>query len=365
MKGPSALSHLCALLMLCASQAIGASALKSDEEIIYFPTNATWSEQDKGWRLAVHGWVFEAERDSLWRNGTLALLKQQLELPPHSNHSQHLQQRGWPFIVDNERNKRISVRIAEREYPLLPSQANGHFYDDLMVDENLTVTANNSPWLGFETVMPEGDARRFRGRVQLISEQGLSVISDIDDTIKLSNVLDKEELLQNTFLHDFQSIPGMAELYQGWSKQGAVFHYVTGSPWQLYPSLSEFIVNYDFPRGSFNMRNFRIKDASLFDFLGSSYDYKITTIDKLIQRYPQRHFILVGDSGEKDPEVYGEIARRHPKQIAAIYIHNVTGESATAQRYQSSFNEYPDKKWKLFNHSKEIEQELSELIPSQ
>lgn len=341
------LSLICCAILLSSTHSLLASPLKTDEEIIYFPTSGSWDAANGTWKIPVHGWIFETENDSLWRNGAMALLRQSLDLKPDSNDSEHLRKRGWRFLVDNERGKDISVRIDNRQFSLSPSRPNGHFEQVIQLDTNNDIKTDR--WLSFETVMPKHDKRQFTGEVQLLSVEGLSVISDIDDTIKQSNVLDKEALLENTFLRDYQAVSGMAALYQHWQKQGAAFHYVTGSPWQLYPPLLDFLLQSGFPKGSFAMRNFRLKDSSLIDFLSSAEEYKIATINELLQRYPKRRFILVGDSGEKDPEVYGQITRQHPGMIAAIYIHNVTGESRESARLKKAFAEIPAQRWQLFN----------------
>jgi phosphatidate phosphatase APP1 len=287
----------------------------------------------------------------------MALLKESLDLKPDSNHSDNLQKRGWRFLIDNERGKDISVRIDNRIFTLSPSQPNGHFKQVIQLDSN--TPQNTDWWLSFDTVMPKRDKRQFTGEVQLLSSQGVSVISDIDDTIKQSNVLDKEALLENTFLREYRAVPGMAGMYHRWAKRRAAFHYVTGSPWQLYPPLYEFIADSGFPKGCFFMRYFRLKDSSFIDFLSSAEDFKITSISALIQRYPQRKYILVGDSGEKDPEVYGEIARRYPNQILAILIHNITDEAKDSPRFISAFKDIKKQHWQIFKEVSEIEMKES------
>jgi len=277
----------------------------------------------------------------------MALLKQSLDLKPESNHSEHLRERGWRFLVDNERGKDISVRIDNSIFSLTPSEPNGHFKQIIQLDSR--DIQNTDRWVTFNTVMPKNDKRHFTGEVQLLSEDGLSVISDIDDTIKQSNVLDKEALLENTFLRDYLPVNGMAALYQHWQEQGAAFHYVTGSPWQLYPPLMDFLLQSGFPKGSFAMRNFRLKDSSFIDFLSSAEEFKIAVINEILQHYPKRRFILVGDSGEKDPEVYGQITRQHPDMIAAIYIHNVTAENRESARLKKAFAGISPEQWQLFS----------------
>jgi len=94
--------------------------------------------------------------------------------------------------------------------------------------------------------------------VRLIEAQGLSVISDIDDTIKLTQIPSGAKVvIRNTFFRDFQPVPAMARMYQAWPD--AAFHYISGSPWQLYRPLSEFLVGPagGFPEGSFHMKNAR------------------------------------------------------------------------------------------------------------
>lgn len=340
-------------LLLCFHSST-ASELKNDEELIYFPTNGSWDESSGHWQVPVHGWIFETERDSLWRNGALSLLKERLGVAPQSEQSGHLLERGWPFLVDNESGKSISVRIDGKAFPLSPSMANGHLYGNLTIKDRGTGSGIAKQWLPFETAMPNGDLRQYRGEVQLLGVHGLSVVSDIDDTIKISNVLDKEALLANTFLRDFQAVPGMAEHYRRWEAAGAAFHYITGSPWQLYPSLSKFLDTSGFPRGSFDMRNFRLKDSSFLDFIASAEEFKVETISTLLQRFPERRFILIGDSGEKDPEVYGAITRRFPNQVAAIYIRNISGETMESPRMQAAFAEIPHQLWRLFNEPDDL-----------
>ena len=78
-------------------------------------------------------------------------------------------------------------------------------------------------------------------------------------------------------------------------------------------------------------------------------------IRPILDRFPQRRFVLVGDSGEKDPEIYAELAPRHPKQISRILIRDVTGEDAKAERYGRIFKGLPRDLWTVFSTPSEIE----------
>ena len=160
--------------------------------------------------------------------------------------------------------------------------------------------------------------------------------------------------LANTFLREFLPVPGMARLYQKWASAGAAFHYLSSSPWQLYPSLLEFIDRQGFPSGSFHLNTFRVKDKSFFNLFQSSQITKPPRIEAILNRYPLRSFILIGDSGEKDPEIYGVIARRYPRQIEHMYIRNVQPDQVQKQRFVRAFNTLPRNQWTLFTDAGEI-----------
>jgi hypothetical protein len=137
--------------------------------------------------------------------------------------------------------------------------------------------------------------------VTLIDPEGVSVISDIDDTIKETEVTaGTRVVLRNTFLKDMQEVPGMASVYNSWWKQGAVFHYVSNSPWQLIPTLLEFFESHKFPRGSAHLR---LHDSVLKAYFTPQAEHKLRSIRGIMRDFPQRKFILIGDSGEVDMEM--------------------------------------------------------------
>jgi phosphatidate phosphatase APP1 len=160
------------------------------------------------------------------------------------------------------------------------------------------------------------------GVVNLISPHGISVISDIDDTIKMTGILQGvKTVLGNTFFKKTNDVPGMADVYNEWYRKGVAFHYVSNGPWQLYPMLDQFFRDHRFPPGAAHLRMYDGISAVLQDQPGQTKQDRIIDI---FNDFPHRRFILVGDSGEKDPEVYAEIARRFPDRVVCIFIHDVT-----------------------------------------
>ena len=65
-------------------------------------------------------------------------------------------------------------------------------------------------------------------------------------------------------------------------------------------------------------------------------------------------FLLVGDSGEHDPEVYGALARRYPRQIAGIYIRQLDASRNTRRRYARALRRVDPSLIKLFRDAEEL-----------
>ena len=339
----------CLALTALAALPCRASEIKSDEEIVFFPTAARLAADGAAWVLPIHAWVFEPEAESLWRRATLKALTESLGLEEEDTASDIFKRRARWLMVDNERGKSLKITLAPGAFLPGVTAANGQLKSELRLTRLAPGEEPASRWLEFTARLPDGDDRSFQGRIQLVAPRGLSVISDIDDTVKVSEVTDKRALLVNSFLKPFAAVPGMAEAYGRWAAGGAVFHYVSSSPWQFYPELADFMAAAGLPAGSFHLRAFRFRDESFFNLFASSEETKPPQIEALLAAFPGRDFILVGDSGEKDPEIYGEIARKHPGRIAAIYIRRVTPEAAEDARYLEAFADLPPGLWLLFD----------------
>ncbi|KAJ2391648.1 hypothetical protein GGI05_002883 [Coemansia sp. RSA 2603] len=162
------------------------------------------------------------------------------------------------------------------------------------------------------------------GLAHLVEPIGVSIVSDIDDTIKASNITaEKRIVLETVFAKPLKAVPGMAELYRQWFDMGCEFHYVSNSPWQLYPSLDDFFHKNRFPPGSAHLRSFDPNDLlSISNYTGTP-QLKRDTIEQLFRTFPERKYVLVGDCGEHDLETYTDLARRFPGRVLRIYIRDV------------------------------------------
>lgn len=343
---------LIVLLVLCCQAAPQDSDIDTDEVVTLFPTLARQMEGG-GWEIPVHGWIYEPEA----RVESLEWFLRHIGLaaPADAASAALLARRAAPFLVDNERNQRIPIRVGGEIAHSEPSHPNGHFrLTVISTAEPTSKPAGLPPLLRLQALAKAGDTRSFPGTAYLLDSDSVSVVSDIDDTIKVSQVRDKSELIKNTFLRPFKAVDGMAGLYASWADGGAAFHYVSASPWQLFAALDEFRAAAGFPAGSFHLKTFRLKDETFLSLFESPEAYKAATIRELIRRFPKRKFILVGDSGERDPEAYAALRREFPENVVAIFVRDVTDEGRDSQRYGSVFREIPADAWQIFREPAEI-----------
>lgn len=339
-----------ALAMLWqASPACAATNIRPDESIIFFTTAARVSPDGSQWVVPIHAWVFEKEEKSLWRQATLEGAAISLGLAPSSDRSAVFKQRVAPFIHDNERGKYIVTSLSPQK--LGPSGPNGHIFGEIRLPRK---AGEGKQSFTFTAVLPPGDKRVFKGKALMTPEKGTIVVSDIDDTVKISEVYDRQALLKNTFERPFRAVEGMAEAYQGLKKAGATLHYVSDSPWQLYPSLRKFLNEAGFPAAEFHLKYFRLKDRTFLSLFDSPMESKPPAIEKLLVDFPRHDFILIGDSGQKDPEIYGEIARKYQGRIKHIYIRRVTRETERNPRYYNAFHGLKRSLWTVFDNASVI-----------
>ena len=160
--------------------------------------------------------------------------------------------------------------------------------------------------------------------VRITEPTGVSIISDIDDTIKHSAIgSGAKEIFRNIFIRDLGdlTIVGVKEWYSKMADLGVKFHYVSNSPWQLYPVLVSFFAGAGLPKGSFHLKQYSGMLQGIFEPVA---ERKKGTLERIMQDFPTRRFILVGDSGEADLELYTELMLSNPGRILGVFIRDVT-----------------------------------------
>ena len=160
--------------------------------------------------------------------------------------------------------------------------------------------------------------------VKITEPKGVSIISDVDDTIKHSSIgSGAREIFRNAFIRDLGdlTIDGVKEWYNTMYDMGVGIHYVSNSPWQLFPVLVSFFQMAGLPPGSYHLKQYSGMLQGIFEPVA---ERKKGTLEKIMKDFPERKFILIGDSGEADLEVYTDVVLANPGKIIAIFIRDVT-----------------------------------------
>lgn len=344
----------------------------------YFPTNPSLSE----WILAVDGFAARpGDEERLTTRFSIAMMGRLMRAQPHELKGPLFLGRVAPFIAKGLHRLSVEVQVGLRRYRL-PRRTNGRgafrgrlrfTADELCRVLDMTPPAGQSaghylmsrsePLEIGVAVHPALAAPRVCTAIR-IPWQGWSVISDIDDTIKDSQVSPLRQLLANTFLRQFRSIEGMPELYRQWEGLGCQFHYVSSSPWQLLSPLQRLCQQAQFPGGTFHLRTLRLGADWMRKMLLRQRG-KAIVISSLLATFPQRRFILVGDSGERDPEIYCHVAKRFPQQVQAVYIRQVSPRPVSGRRLLRLTEGLPSGLCHLFEDAAELAERSHSLVAAE
>lgn len=216
--------------------------------------------------------------------------------------------------------------------PLVSTPLTVFFYND-ETSKSRTITTDDSGYFNLRAALDfvptnvrvlASDKLSALEPVHVIEPTGISMISDIDDTIKHSAIGGgAKEIFRNTFIRDLDdlTIEGVKEWYTKMDDLGVRFHYVSNSPWQLYPVLVSFFAEASLPRGSFHLKQYSGMLQGIFEPVA---ERKKGTLERIMRDFPNRRFILVGDSGEADLELYTDLVQSNTKQILGVFIRDVT-----------------------------------------
>ena len=180
---------------------------------------------------------------------------------------------------------------------------------------------------------PGGGEVRSVGHVLVPCGAGFGVISDLDDTVVRSsatNVLKMAWIVVRNNAHTRLPFEGVGAFYEALQRgkdgdaSNPIF-YVSSSPWNIYDMLEDFLNVHGIPPGPLFLKDWSPT------VLGKHEDYKLGVIRRLLATYLELPFVLIGDSGEEDPEIYLQTIREHPGRIRAVYIRDVTSEERDAE----------------------------------
>jgi len=197
--------------------------------------------------------------------------------------------------------------------------------------------AGTDPWQQVEMelvepLLPGAEPFRTRARVLVppTATARLGVISDLDDTVVRTDVASRMRMMKHVFFgnaHTRMPFPGVAAFYralEGGRDATArnPFFYVSSSPWNLFEVLAEFLELRKIPAGPLLLRDWGVSSVDPGE--GGHAGHKTRHIKTILELYPDLPFILVGDSGQEDPEIYHRAVHDFPERIRAVYIRNVS-----------------------------------------
>ena len=257
------------------------------------------------------------------------------------------------FDTDLIKNAQLILTLPDGRKIKTKSDDQGYFLIDETI-ENISQLVDDNGWLKYEISFADNFPNRriqknnkFIGEVMITSETAkYGVISDIDDTILHTGLTSqfKWQVAKNTvFKRAEKRIPleGAADFYEK-LKNGKLgkdcnpIFYVSHSPWNLYLYLEFFLQKNNFPKGPILLRDFVNPFAKKYK---PEKPQKQREIINILKTYPKLPFILIGDSGEHDPDIYIEIAEAHPERILAIYMRSVNHEQKMI-RVKGLFEKY-------------------------
>jgi phosphatidate phosphatase APP1 len=223
------------------------------------------------------------------------------------------------FLTDELPGVPLSISIAATTAQTVTDQE-GYFLVRLQADPG----GLTSPWT-VGTVELASDYRglidRYATHLQLRvpgPEARFGIISDIDDTILETGVQRAGRMIRQTLTGSAltrTTFTGAPELYRDLAAEVNPVFYVSSSPWNLHAFVVAFLEHQRFPLGP----------VLLGDLLGTDAgrEPKAVRIREILDLHRELSFLLIGDSGEQDPEIYAEIVRAYPGRILAVYIREV------------------------------------------
>lgn len=199
-------------------------------------------------------------------------------------------------------------------------------------------------WVGNTT---NGNATAY-----LVPNEGLTIVSDIDDILRITKIYDPKEGLLNSFARPFVPWENMNEIYANWSQSlpNAHFHYLTTLPEQVTRNYEEFIYA-TYPAGSFDTRPLNFSDIS------ATLSIRQFLLTKIFETFPRRKFILVADTSNSDVmRAYPKMAHDYPDQVQCIFLRNTSAtDSSDHFPYDTSgFEGLDQRKYMFIVHADDL-----------
>ncbi|KAI0469353.1 hypothetical protein F4859DRAFT_487871 [Xylaria cf. heliscus] len=319
-------------------------------QVLNIPAYANWTEL--GWNVRIHGNVFKQPNITQDKLDSLAnkfLIGVDIEDLPENQQDQARNFTASIFVVQ-QGNVSVTVNF-QNDVDVRPDASGGVInakggVQTIDLPYNTTSEGDFDAWLTLRnTTGPNGGhliAGNATNQIQalniytngtktgnatayLVPPTGFTLVSDIDDILRVTKIYDPKEGLLNSFARPFVAWEDMPSIYANWSATipNFHFHYLTTTPEQVTRNYMEFIYK-TYPLGSFDTRPLNFSDVS------ATLSIRRALLDKIFQTFPHRKFILVGDTTNSDiMKDYPQMVKDYPGQVQCIFLRNTTATDST------------------------------------
>jgi phosphatidate phosphatase APP1 len=230
--------------------------------------------------------------------------------------------RGWrSFTTSPVDHARVQIQIGDQVHETFTDRSG---YVDCRV------TGNLEPGWGSVRLSTEG-AQPVDAPIRVV-DPGVKfgIVSDIDDTVMVTALPRPLLAAWNTFVldeHARMAVPGMAVLYERLvtAHPGAPVLYLSTGAYNVAPTLSRFLSRHLYPAGPLLLTDWGPTPDRWFR---SGQEHKRTTLRRLASEFPDIRWLLIGDDGQHDQEIYSEFAHAHPENVAAVAIRRLSPTQA-------------------------------------
>ncbi|WP_229715717.1 App1 family protein [Mangrovihabitans endophyticus] len=230
--------------------------------------------------------------------------------------------RGWrSFTTSPVNHAPVIIQIGDR---LHETHTDRSGYVDCRVEGDLT------PGWASVRISTEG-AAPVEAPIRVV-DPGVKfgVISDIDDTVMVTALPRPLLAAWNTFVLDEHArvpVPGMAVLYERLitANPGAPIFYLSTGAWNVAPTLSRFLSRNLYPAGPLLLTDWGPTPDRWFR---SGSEHKRNTLRRLATEFPDIKWLLIGDDGQHDQEIYSEFAHTFAENVTAVAIRRLSPTQA-------------------------------------
>jgi len=230
--------------------------------------------------------------------------------------------RGWrSFTSSPVDHARVRIQIGDRIHETHTDRSG---YVDCRVEGDLEP--------GWGTVRLSTDGAEPVDAPIRVVDPGVKfgVVSDIDDTVMVTALPRPLLAAWNTFVldeHARMAVPGMAVLYERLvtANPGSPVFYLSTGAWNVGPTLARFLSRHLYPAGPLLLTDWGPTPDRWFR---SGQEHKRNTLRRLATEFPDVRWLLIGDDGQHDQEIYSEFAHDHPENVAAVAIRRLSPTQA-------------------------------------